>query len=691
MKTIRIGGARFGVLFALVAFAWPLCAAQVVVPAGSVWKYLHNYDDPGTAWREPGFNDSAWLAGPAKLGYGEGDEATVVGIGPNPAGNPVTTYFRKAFDLADASTVSNVVLRVRRDDGVIVYLNGVEIFRSNMPPGPVNYVTLAAALALDDGRDWFSGAVPAGLLAAGRNVLAAEVHQVNITSSDLSFDLELSGEGLMSRPFPNLEFRLAFYDSNRAWPGSLFFRDYTLDGAVDGGRLLPAMRVTPDAAKHYYYGTDGPGGRQATRVDAQTGGAGGFIFTPIEEDQGWEMGVTFDSARQRMALATLGGEGFLYALPNNASEWTRIASMDNFDVDCLEYHAPSDALYGVKINHVGSGEFVLYEFNPTGGLRREISLPEFPFDIAPGMHRSELVSVGDYLVLLAEPDSRSVFGSSSRLSRIYVIDPRTGQTWLTHEELLYDPPMVYMTGPVNPPFFTAPASIRLAALARGDETNITLVEFASDGTVIGSVAATNTMQQEFSFDWNVVTPGNYLVKARATDARGRTSASWEQAIDVLYPDTDGDGVLDDQDECPNTLSGNAVNAHGCSIADLVPCEGAWHNHAEYVANVILRAWQFYRQGQISAAQRRQIIIEAALSDCGRRERVHLHLQPQTPEEMEAQGHEFIVSGAEAQSYVLEFSTNLLDWTAVATNSTCILQCREATEAPARFYRARLLP
>jgi hypothetical protein len=107
--------------------------------------------------------------------------------------------------------------------------------------------------------------------------------------------------------------------------------------------------------------------------------------------------------------------------------------------------------------------------------------------------------------------------------------------------------------------------------------------------------------------------------------------------------------------------------------------------------MILRAWQFYRHGQISASQRRQIIIQAALSDCGRQERVHLHFQPQTAEELDEEGHEFIISGPKDQSYVLEFSANLIDWTAVATNSTCILQCREAPEAPTRFYRARLLP
>ena len=55
----------------------------VLTPAGSVWKYLDNGTNQGTAWRAPAFNDTTWASGPAQLGYGDGDEATVVGFGPD--------------------------------------------------------------------------------------------------------------------------------------------------------------------------------------------------------------------------------------------------------------------------------------------------------------------------------------------------------------------------------------------------------------------------------------------------------------------------------------------------------------------------------------------------------------------------------------------------------------------------------
>ena len=52
-------------------------------PPGAVWRYLDNGSDQGTAWRAAAFNDTGWKSGAAELGYGDGDEATVVGYGPN--------------------------------------------------------------------------------------------------------------------------------------------------------------------------------------------------------------------------------------------------------------------------------------------------------------------------------------------------------------------------------------------------------------------------------------------------------------------------------------------------------------------------------------------------------------------------------------------------------------------------------
>jgi hypothetical protein len=182
----------------LTFFGIGLAAADVLVPVGAVWKYLDNGSDQGTAWRSTTFNDSSWASGPAQLGYGDGDEATIVSFGPDSANKYITTYFRRSFNVPDASIYQSATLRVLRDDGAVVYLNGVEVFRSNMPSGTVGYRTLASA-AIDD-VTFHQTAVSVGNLVSGNNVLAVEIHQANGTSSDISLDLELTASTSTQAP-----------------------------------------------------------------------------------------------------------------------------------------------------------------------------------------------------------------------------------------------------------------------------------------------------------------------------------------------------------------------------------------------------------------------------------------------------------------------------------------------------------
>lgn len=176
------------------AIAWFARNAVIVnstlVSTGAVWKYLDTGTNAGTVWREPGYDDSAWRSGPAELGYGDGGEATVIGYGPNSSSKYTTYYFRRNFTVDAPADWSGLTVRLRRDDGGIVYLNGTEVFRSNITNGIVTYTTFASE-ALDDGTLFFSTNVPASLLVAGTNLLAVEIHQNTLTSSDISFDLQL--------------------------------------------------------------------------------------------------------------------------------------------------------------------------------------------------------------------------------------------------------------------------------------------------------------------------------------------------------------------------------------------------------------------------------------------------------------------------------------------------------------------
>jgi len=122
--TQLIGGQRFRFDFN------KLC----LVPERAQWHYWDAGTFPGQTWPQLTYDDSQWKHGPAKLGFGDGNEATVIDGGP-PGARHITTWFRNSFTLEDPTLYSNLWLRLKADDGAVVYLNGVEIARLRMPVG----------------------------------------------------------------------------------------------------------------------------------------------------------------------------------------------------------------------------------------------------------------------------------------------------------------------------------------------------------------------------------------------------------------------------------------------------------------------------------------------------------------------------------------------------------------------------
>ena len=170
-----------------------------LIPFGAPWKYLDDGSNQGTTWRLPGFSDTGWSNGVAQLGFGDGDE--------NPLGllrrtNSVTRmtnatfYFRRTFNVANPSQFGDLSLQLLRDDAGIVYLNGGEIFRSpNLPAGELAYNFVTSGNAPPDNTIDTTNIVNGASLLVSQvsdaNLLAVEIHQQALSSSDVSFDLEL--------------------------------------------------------------------------------------------------------------------------------------------------------------------------------------------------------------------------------------------------------------------------------------------------------------------------------------------------------------------------------------------------------------------------------------------------------------------------------------------------------------------
>ncbi len=171
-------------------FRSDLAAARSYVGAGATWRY----DDRGIAtdgWAAPGFDDTGWRSGRGQLGFGDGDETTVIKGGTAEA-PVVTSYFRTTFTV-DALP-STLTLRLAADDGAVVYLNGVEVLRDNMPDGAVTAETLASRFRTGADEDWLrTFTVDPSLLQVGGNTLAVEVHQAKGGFTDGSFDARLVG------------------------------------------------------------------------------------------------------------------------------------------------------------------------------------------------------------------------------------------------------------------------------------------------------------------------------------------------------------------------------------------------------------------------------------------------------------------------------------------------------------------
>jgi hypothetical protein len=169
---------------------------KIFIPENSEWKYLDDGSNQGTAWREQEFNDSLWNSGPGMLGYDTKFSTlfgTVLDFGNSSTYKHLTYYFRNTFEITDTSRYKDLELRLMVDDGAVVYLNGYEVARVNMPGGEITHDVPANVIV--GTLDISHHEISSSLLLNGTNTLAVEVHQCNRTSSDMRFDLEFVSKG----------------------------------------------------------------------------------------------------------------------------------------------------------------------------------------------------------------------------------------------------------------------------------------------------------------------------------------------------------------------------------------------------------------------------------------------------------------------------------------------------------------
>jgi hypothetical protein len=171
----------------------------LLLPRNSQWRYLDQGLLPGAGWTAASYNDSGWPQGPGELGYGDNNESTPIEFGPDEQNKPITYYFRSQFEIDDTARYDSYFLRLLRDDGAVVYINGTEAQRDNLPTGTIGPETLALTYVGDaDESYYYEFTLDRKLFRPGTNVVAVEIHQNSPTSSDISFDLEIEARGTSS-------------------------------------------------------------------------------------------------------------------------------------------------------------------------------------------------------------------------------------------------------------------------------------------------------------------------------------------------------------------------------------------------------------------------------------------------------------------------------------------------------------
>ena len=169
-----------------------------VIPLKSSWQYYDKGTQDNTKWKTLEYNAGTWSVGKAPYGYGTvgttenaADYNTKLDYGGDASNKRPTYYFRKKFTLTqEPSTEDRFYLHYYVDDGVIFYINGTE----------VGSYHCASGSKYDDFSTDYEGSkaaygtieIPTSVLCQGTNVIAAEVHNTSLTSSDIFFEARLT-------------------------------------------------------------------------------------------------------------------------------------------------------------------------------------------------------------------------------------------------------------------------------------------------------------------------------------------------------------------------------------------------------------------------------------------------------------------------------------------------------------------
>lgn len=182
-------------LLLVCSFLGPVANSSQLIAPESEWRFFKGLQEPSstdpTAWRNLTFNDANWSKGFGPFFYG--DPFTPGTLINDMINRYSTLYFRKTFSVTNVENLVAMDLDVMCDDGFIAWLNGKEIARKLAPSEPVTFRSLALGNATPDPAvlETYKILNPRQFAVNGENILAVQVFNVSLGSSDIAFDAQV--------------------------------------------------------------------------------------------------------------------------------------------------------------------------------------------------------------------------------------------------------------------------------------------------------------------------------------------------------------------------------------------------------------------------------------------------------------------------------------------------------------------
>lgn len=565
----------------------PFSTTTTLISTGSTWKYLVTAAAPAANWTTTGYDDSAWASGAAELGYGDTadgrPEATQIGYGPDANNKYPTTYFRKSFTVADASSFAAFTLRVMRDDGAVVHLNGREIWRTNMPNGTIGYATFSSSnLTGTPEFTYYQAGQLASLLTSGTNVLAVEIHQSNLTSADISFDLELvASTAPLAAPTNLTATTVSGTQINLAWTDTFASETgYKIERSLDGLTFDTVVTTTAvnatsysdtglNGGTTYYYrvravsGTNGDESVPSNVASARTqttvtllaaGSSWKYLVTASAaaatwknagfDDSAWpsglaELGYNTDAADTADTQVTTIGYG-----PNASSKYPTTYFRTTFNV------ANPSVFSNITLNLLRDDGAVVY-INGAEVVRSNM----------PGgtISYSTLASGA-----IPNADEEKFFpftiAASNCIAGTNTIAVEVHQASATSTDLGFN---LSIIGTATPP--AAPTGLAATPVVSGAQVNLTwtdasttesgfTIERSTDGVNFSFLAAVGANTSSYA-DTTIAVNTVYTYRVRASNLGGDSAWSGVASVEVeeaiisgrVVNDADNDGVADPED------------------------------------------------------------------------------------------------------------------------------------------------